>query len=211
MKLVLTNTFIKSLKKLSLHNRWYFKIIDAIRYDIPNFCKNIWIYRNDLYNIHSFDSQGSLRLLKTSIEQVANYIEKHGNEIELSKSKKIAKMRRAIELLNYHINDDFIEIAEKQLGKKLATRWNFEFDEKFEGFAKLFADETEEETRDNAQIYELTHKLKTDTWNELFLILKGQDSIEYAELCERSTDEERKNNDLWYKWFDGSGIQGWWD
>lgn len=211
MKIVLANTFIKSLKKISLHNRWYFKIIDAVWYDIPNFCKNVWIYRKVLYNIHAFDSQGALSLLKTNIEQVANYIEKYGNEIELSKTKKIAKMQRAIELLNYHINDDFIELAEKQLGKKIIVKWNFEFDEKFEGFTKLSGNETEEETRNNTEIYELTEKLRIDTWNELFLILKGQDIKEYTELYKQSTIEERTNDDFWYKWFDGSGIQGWWD
>ena len=38
-------------------------------------------------------------------------------------------------------------------------------------------------------------------WAELWDILKGQDSTEIKSLPE--TDEN--------KWFDGSGLRGWWD
>ena len=41
-------------------------------------------------------------------------------------------------------------------------------------------------------------------WAELWDILKGQDSTEIKSLLE--TDEKSFD-----KWFDGSGLRGWWD
>jgi hypothetical protein len=210
MNIVFADTFTKSLRKLRIHNRWYWKLIDLCRYDIPRFCTNVWQFRKELWNNYKFDSNGALRMLKKNLERNANYLEFYGYEIEESRNKKIEKMHRAIEILEHHIEDDFIELAEKELGYELVSRWNFgEPDEK--GMVALLDDETEEEKVKNKALFELSRKIEKDTWKELFRILEGQDYDDYSEYIKDMTDEEKKAEDLWYKWFDGSGLKGWWD
>jgi len=210
MDIVFADTFAKSLRKLRIHERWYLKLIDLVRYDIPRFCTNVWQFRKELWNNYEFDSNGSLRMLKKSLERTANCLEFHGHEIEEPRNKKVQKMRRAIEILEHHIEDDFLELAEKELGYELVSRWNFSKpDEK--GMVALLDDETDEEKAKNKALFELSRKIEKDTWKELFRILEGQDYDDYQEYIKDMTEEEKKKEDLWYKWFDGSGLKGWWD
>ena len=208
MDVILTDTFTKSLKKMISRQRWYWLAIDAVRYDIPRFCKNVWAFRKDLWNNYDFDSTGSLRMLRTSLARNANAIEYYGNEVAESRLKKIAKIRRAVEILNHHIDDDFIEVAEKQLGKELILNWGVE---DVIGGGKLINTETDQQNRDNEEISKLSCELENSTWKELFIILQGQDYTEYSELAKALTKEDRHNDDHWNKWFDGSGIKCWWD
>jgi hypothetical protein len=207
MDVILTDTFTKSLRKLISHQRWYWLAIDAIRYDIPRFCSNLWAFKKDLWYNYDFDSTGSMRMLRTSLERNANAIEHYGNEVAESRLKKIAKIRRAVEILNHHIEDDFMELAEIQLGKKSVSTWDIEELEDGKG-GKLIPLETEEQEAINMEIFKLSRELENSTWKELFSILQGQDYLEYAK--NRPADE-KFTEDQWYMWFDGSGMKGWWD
>jgi hypothetical protein len=207
MDVILTDTFTKSLRKLISHQRWYWLAIDAIRYDIPRFCSNLWAFKKDLWYNYDFDSTGSMRMLRTSLERNANAIEHYGNEVAESRLKKIAKIRRAVEILNHHIEDDFMELAEIQLGKKSVSTWDIEELEDGKG-GKLIPLETEEQEAINMEIFKLSRELENSTWKELFSILQGQDYLEYAK--NRPADE-KFTEDQWYMWFDGSGMKCWWD
>lgn len=188
MNIVFADTFAKSLRKLRIHNRWYWKLIDLCWYDIPRFCTNVWQFRKELWNNYEFDSYGALRMLKKNLERTADCLEFHGNEIEEPRNKKVAKMRRAIEILEHHIEDDFIELAEKELGYELVHHWIFDKPDE-NGMVALLDDEKAEEKAKNKDIFDLSSKIEKDTWKELFGILEGQD----------------------YDQFDGSGLKGWWD
>jgi hypothetical protein len=148
-----------------------------------------------------------MRMLRTSLERNANAIEHYGNEVAESRLKKIAKIRRAVEILNHHIEDDFMELAEIQLGKKSVSTWDIEELEDGKG-GKLIPLETEEQEAINMEIFKLSRELENSTWKELFSILQGQDYLEYAK--NRPADE-KFTEDQWYMWFDGSGMKGWWD
>ena len=34
---------------------------------------------------------------------------------------------------------------------------------------------------------------------------------QYKEIYKTLSDEEKREEDHYYKWFDGTGIRGWWD
>jgi hypothetical protein len=42
-------------------------------------------------------------------------------------------------------------------------------------------------------------------------LLQGQDIKGYKKFEKTLTEEEKKETNQYYNWFDGSGIKGWWD
>jgi hypothetical protein len=71
--------------------------------------------------------------------------------------------------------------------------------------------ETPAEKRHNSKVYNLSRKLEESEWKELFKLLQGQDYKDYKKFAKTLTEEEKKQTDQYYKWFDGSGLKGWWD
>lgn len=202
MEVKFADTFLPSLKRLIAHERWYWKVFYAIRYDIPRFIEHVWQYSRDLWHIRPWDANGSLRLMRTNLSILAKYLENYGNEVAESRNKKISKIHRAIEILNYHINDEFIELAETQLNKKVVTKFNVIPIEGDDDHVQLKFTDTEEEEENNSEIFELSRALEKDTWKELFEILHGQNIDDF-----KSSDDENSYN----HWFDGSGMKGWWN
>jgi hypothetical protein len=119
------------------------------------FFKNVWTFKKELWEFQPWDYTFNLMLLKTSLEQTCTYIEKYGKEIFEVRKKKVQKMKRAIKLLNHFIEDDFIDIAEKELGYKL----NLDIDEKV--------------TKKDTAIFDLTRALQIEYWEELWSIIEG--------------------------------------
>lgn len=164
MKITYTDTFFKSLKKLHRHNMFYYKVYSFFRYDIVRFFKNIYIFRKDLYQFQPWDYMFNLKIFKTSLEQLSKSLI-NGNEVDEYRFPKVKQVNRAIEILNNVIEDNYSEMAEKQLNMKLI-------------FSDLFSDvdnRSDEEKANTATIMNLTHKLEEDEWNELWDIIKGYD------------------------------------
>lgn len=212
MEIVASDSFFRSLKKIAARARWYWKVWDCLRYDIPRFVKNVYLYRKDLWNTYQWDAMGSLQLMRTNIKMTSDYIEKYGHEIEESRLKKVEKMKRAVEILDAHIADNFYELAELQLGRKDTSYIEMERDENDPSLVSLVVKEKPEEREANDEIRKLARKLEKDTWKELFEILRGQDPEEYQKYAKTLTSNEQKDKiDHWYEWFDGSGLRSWWD
>lgn len=191
MEIVYTKEFWKSLKKLRFHNRWFYKLYDLFKYNIPYFFKNIWKFRKELYRYREYDYIFSLIMFKRSLELLCNTIEFKGHEINETRLKKVTKLKRVIEILSYFENDSFNELAEKQLG------FNYDY-----SYGLDQRDLMPKEIKDNNwKIIELSMALENSLFQELLEILKGQD----REIFKGLNDEE------YYELFDGSGIQGWWD
>ena len=98
-----------------------------------------------------------------------DYIEKKGHEVDHSRLKKVDKMKRAIDLLDYHINDTFYELAEIELGLKYTYK-GILF-EKIDG-KDLFKMKnktplTKIEKENNKKIRDLSIVLEQKTWDEL--------------------------------------------
>lgn len=209
MEVKFADSFGKSLKRLIMHKTWWYKTYEFFRYDIPRFIRNVWAFREVLWNHRWWDYHFTLEALRTSLEIMEKGM--HGGlEIKESRDKKIKKMQRAIQILNNIEEDNYIDLAEAALGKELIMR-SLEFEEiegetmdnpmgeKGEKLYQLVDKDTPEERENNRQIFDLSHKLAEDEWSELWQIFKGQDTKQFS-----------KEED-WDKQFDGSGMQGWWD
>ena len=49
MKIEASDSFFSSFKRMVNREKWYWKSWDFLRYDMPRFIKNIWLFRKDLY------------------------------------------------------------------------------------------------------------------------------------------------------------------
>lgn len=197
MKIKFTEGFFKSLERLSNRNRWYWKTWDFIRYDFPNGIKNIFFFWGVIWKFRRWDSSFQLMILAKSLEPLADCLET-GNEVEETRLKKVAKIRRAIEILNRQGNGDYIEYAEEKLGYEVDS-------------SCLFGETPVEIAKANSKVFNLSDELESAEWNELWEIFKGQDHSEYVGLLDEDKKKDVRDEDLWYNWYNGSGMKHWWD
>ena len=202
MEIKFAKTFFKSFKRMINRERWYWKLRDLFRYDIPRFFRNLWLFRKNLWNHTWYNGDSSvLPWVKTAVDDMAWRIEKYGHEVEESRMKKVAKMRRLSYLIDVCVKDEFIDEAEKELGFKYVY-YPFEFEE-VQGNDKLYTlkqNETPEDKENNSKILNRSHEIQKEYWEELCAIIKGPD---YDAL--RNSDED------WDKKYDGSDLRAWWD
>jgi hypothetical protein len=208
MEIRFADTFADSIKTLIRHNTWWYKTYSLFRYDIPRFIKNVWKFRKPLADHYWWDHHAMLKFMEVGFDDMAEKIEKHGLEVDISRLKKVKAMKRAAELIRNYNQDLYIEMAEKELGKVVLHDWEFE---EAEGYSRLVDKETEEEKDHNRKVFERAREIGEQEWNELWRILKGQDYEEYKKISESLTEEERREEDHYYKWFDGTDLRGWWD
>lgn len=201
MEINFAGSFFESLEKLIKKERWYNRLFDTIRYDIPRFCKNFWLFRKDLWNYYWYDWSGSARFMRTALDDMQKNTNERGNEIRSSADKKIYKMRRAVYLLNVAIEDTYIELAEKELGPIIHHPLEFEPVPDNPGFSRLIDKNTPEEEEHNSKVFKRSREIEKEMNVELWQILKGQDYDDFK----GSGDED------WDKFFDGSGLKTWWD
>jgi hypothetical protein len=210
MKVEFKDSFFESVEKLVWYDTKLWKVWAAIRYDIPLFFKNVWRFRKELYNHQWWDYRYTLEMLHRSL--VIMEAKMHdGMEIRESRDKKIAKMQRAIQILKNIIDDNYIEMAESELGKLVMRDWEFEDVPDRPGCSKLVDNETASEKRHNRKVFNRARKLEAMEWNELWKIFEGQNIQGYKKLSKSLKPEEHKNRDVWNEWFDGSDLRGWWD
>ena len=203
-------TFFDSVKRMVNRQRWYWKTWDFLRYDMPRFFRNLWIFRKDLYNYRWYSGQNAvLPFMKTALNDMAAKIDERGIEVEHSKSKKIGKMLRAAYIMERFIEDDFLELAEKELGEVICHGFDFEPVPDKPGYSRMLNRETDEEKEHNSKVFARSGEIEDQMWAELWTILKGQD---YSDFDKIKGDAKWKEQDELYKnWFDGSGLRGWWD
>jgi len=210
MKVEVKDTFFESVEKLVWYDTKLWKVWAAVRYDIPLFFKNVWRFRKELYNHQWWDYRYTLEMLHRSL--VIMEAKMHaGMEIRETRHKKIAKMQRAIQILKNIIDDNYIEMAEAELGKLVMHDWEFEDVPDRPGYSKLVDNETASEKRHNRKVFNRARKLEAMEWNELWKIFEGQNIQGYRKLSKSLKPEEHKNRDVWNEWFDGSDMRGWWD
>ena len=150
---------------------YYNEFIYTIKMCI-NFFKNIWMFRKPLYEFKWWDNHSLLHFMKIGISDIANGIETKGSEVNETRLIKIAKMQRAIQILSNHLDDSYIELAEKECGELVHSEFKFV---PLPDNSKLFTVEdnlTKEESKHNSKVFECSLKLENDEWNELFETLK---------------------------------------
>lgn len=182
MKVTFADSFWDSLKVMSRHQTWWYRTYEIFRYKIPTFCRNIWFFRKNLWEFRGWDYSFNLSLLARSLERTSEVLEKHGSEVEISKNKKIEKINRVVEIIENIRENNYLSMAEEELGEVIIRNdW-------------LFIDEEEkpEDVAHNKKIYDRAHEIENLEWNELFVILKGQNLQEYSTLMDNLSPEERK-------------------
>jgi hypothetical protein len=199
MEVKFADSFGKSIKALISHNTWLYKTYHLFCYDLPRFFKNIWRFRSALWNHYWFDYGSTLEFMEISLINMSDNVEKRGLEIDKTRLKKVQSMRRAIEILKNCREDNYIAMAEKELGDLIFNDWEFEDIPDKPGFSKLVDNLTLEEETHNRKVFDRSKEIQEKEWSELFVILKGQDYTKFD-----------KNID-WNEQFDGSGLRGWWD
>jgi hypothetical protein len=202
MKTNFTDTFFNSFKKMMNRGRWYWKLWDLFRYDIPRFFHNLWLFRKNLWNHTWYNGDGSiLPWVKTAVDDMCWRIEKNGREVEENRMKKVAKMKRLSYLIDACVNDNFIREAEKELGFELILHdWVFKPVEGREDAVELVDMDTPEEKEINSKIFKRSHEIQKEYWEELMSIIKGPDY-----------DKIRESEEDFDKLYDGSDIRAWWD
>lgn len=202
MKIKFANTFFESFKRMINRERWYWKLWDLFRYDIPRFFRNLWLFRKNLWNHTWYNGDSSvLPWVKTAVDDMAWRIEKHGHEVEESRMKKVAKMRRLSYLIDVCVKDEFIDEAEKELGFKYVY-YPFEFEEVLgnDKVYQLKQNETPEDKENNSKLLNRSHEIQKEYWEEICSIIKGPDY-----------DAMRASEEDWDKLYDGSDLRAWWD
>lgn len=198
MKVVFADSFFKSLKKMVNREKWYWKVWDFFRYDLPRGVKNILFFWKVIWNFRSWDYSYQMKILKRSLEPLHDSILK-GYEVDVPRLKKAEKIARILQLLENLNEDKYIDIAEEKLGYEVNTDYLF------------VEEEPEEVSEKNKLIFKEARKIEEQEWEELFRILKGQNHTHYQMLHDRIKIEKGEApDDLWESWFDGTGIKGWW-
>jgi hypothetical protein len=189
-----------------------YKTYSLFRYDIPNFFKNIWLFRKNLWSHTWYNGDGSiLPWVKTAVDDMAWRIEKYGHEVDESRLKKVSKMKRLSYLIDICVNDTFVDVAESELGIKMIYHdWEFEevpdktidnpFGENGEKLYQLIDRETPEEKEHNRKILKRAHEIQKEYWEELCHIIKGP-----------NYDDIRNSGKAFDEEYDGSDIRAWWD
>ena len=117
--------------------------------------------------------------------------------------------------MKHILDDSYIEIAEEKLGKLPDNPWEFKESEDHPGCVELVDNYTPEEKEHQTKVFAEARKIEEEEWNELWNIFKGQKNEDYNKWVEENknkyTDEQINNMDMWYQFFDGTGLNGWWD
>lgn len=183
-----------------MHQTWWYKTYEVIRYKIPMFFENLWFFRKELWRFRSWDYTFNLMMLSRSLEKTVHTLEFYGQEIDETRLKKVDKIKRVIEIIKSLDESNYIDRAEKELGE-LKNAGGI-----FNGI-----EDTPEEREHNRKVFALSTEIEEKEWNELFDILRGQNHQEYKDLMDKLTDEEKIQHEHWQNWFDGSGMKHWWD
>lgn len=199
MEIKFADSFWKSLKRLAMHQTWWYKTYEVFRYKIPMFLENIWYFRKELWRFRSWDYTFNLEIFARSLEKSAHTLEFHGHEIESTKMKKVEKMKRVIQIIKNLDESNYISMAESELGELKNTEFWFD------------KEDTPEEQEHNRKVFNRSTELENQEYEELWRILKGQNHDEFKEIYDKLSDEEKMNYNHWENWFDGSGIKHWWD
>jgi hypothetical protein len=207
MELKFTDTFFKSLKKISSRRMIHWRIYDFFRYDLIRFFRNLWLFRKNLWNYNNYNGANSiLPWVKTSLDDIVGYIEKYGHEESKSRAKKVEKMKRLSYLLDVFLKDDYIKLATEELGPIYNTEIVFE--PTGDGVSYEMIDKgSPEEKKHNIKVIKRSKEIEEKHWREIIDIIKGPDYEKIYNELENFYSELENFEDQ----YDGSDMRSWWD
>ena len=169
------------------------------------FIRNVWYFRSELSRFEWWDYTYTLDMFSRCLKSMSDNLEIRGIEIDEPRMKKVAKMRRAIEIIEHMRGIYHIEQAEKEMGELIINPIEWVPSETHPDSFEMIHHDTEEQRAHNKAVYNRAHALEEMEWNELWEIMRGQNHDEYKKLSKKN------KNFNWNDWFDGSGLRGWWD
>jgi hypothetical protein len=98
-------------------------------------------------------------------------------------------------------------MAEAELGEIVHHPWEFEAVPDKPGYSQLVDNNTPEESEHNRKVFNRSREIEETEWVELWTILQGQNRTHFTMFADKSTNPD----EAWDNWFDGSGLNGWWD
>jgi hypothetical protein len=194
MKVEASDTFFESLERLAWYDTKLWKVWEFIKITIPRFFKNIWRFRKELASHEWWDYRYTLEMLYRSLSIMVVKLEKDGIEEDVSRGKKVVKIKRALELLKHKLDDDYIQRAEVELGELSRNPIRFEPIEGKEELYSMVDDDTPAEKKHARKVYKRARVIEEKEWKELWDIFKGT-----------------KYSKTWGDAFDGTDMRGWWD
>ncbi len=188
------DTFFESVEKLVWYDTKLWIVWEFITRGLPNFFKNIWKFRKELYNHQWWDYHFTLEMLYRSLTIMVNRLELEGIEEDDSRMKKVGKIYRALELIKHKLDDDYVNRAEMELGEISYKPIRFEPVEGSDGLYSMVDDDTPEEKKHISEVFKRAKQIEETEWKELWEIFKG-------------TKLSKK-----FGWaYDGSDMRHWWD
>jgi hypothetical protein len=146
---------------------------------------NFWYFRKEIWNFRDWDYTFQLRLWRKSLIPLKECI-LNSYELPEHRMQKVEAIQEAIDLLDRIIDDEYIDIAEKELGID-------------------FLDTTD--AKEASKVITRSKELAERDWKRLWRIFEGQNYNEYVMLLDRVSDP---NQDIWAQWFDGTDMKSWW-
>jgi len=160
VRVYIWSNFLRS--KIKMFYKIYNKF-EAYYYNVKWTIINFFKYRKIVSRYRPWDSIYILEMIQFQLKQLCDTIEKYGNEIDEDRLPKIADMKRAIELLESQINNDYLERS----GYKPEA-----FGLIREGQTVKFVKKSGYENYDDVEVLKNATKLEEEEWQELFDILK---------------------------------------
>jgi hypothetical protein len=194
MKINITDTFTKSLKRLVMHQSWWYKTYSFLRRDMWRFFSNIWKFRKELYEHRWWDYHFTLEIMERSLIIMEDGMSNKGLEVRETREPKVKAIRRVVELLQNRREDNYTERAQAELGPLVMHEWEFEEVPDNPNLSRLVDKDTPEEKEHNRLVFDRATEIENAEWIELWEIFKGT--------------ENSKKYDTKY---DGTDMRCWWD
>ena len=143
-----------------------------------------------------WDFRFNLTLFRKSLEFTCKGIEEKGLEVDETRMKKVRAIQELILIMKAIESDDFISLAEKELGEIKLSGLEFVKSDSHPGCYEMVQKETPEEIEHSSRVFKRSNQIEEEYWDRMARIIRGQSH----DLLSKSHEE-----------YDGTGMRGWWD
>ena len=211
-------------EKVSIYTKRHLNVIDKINTWINNAInciKNHILFHKQLKEWRNFDYHYQLDMFAFCLRQLADALD-GGHEIELTRTKKVNTIRKfADELQRDYLEKVYDEHREKIKDAESKAGIHVILYENGDVSMELHDDEHNKFIKEQVeQLNENIRKARKEHYDIINKILRGQDDKIISEKIEKIvektdkaiiTDENKYRQDLYNAFFDGTGIESWWD
>ncbi len=144
---------------------WSFERIKTYYYNVKFTIINYFKYAKIIARYRPWSYTDIIEMLRFQLNELCNNIEKYGIEIDETRLPKIADMRRAIEILDSHITDNYADRC-----GYIEDAIKIKYDDDLNRI--IFEKRPEYKDYDINKIFKDARELEMKEWEELFTILK---------------------------------------